>query len=627
MNNPNFRLLEDFDSSLSDESNDGAQKKTKKKRLGADATAWADKDAVRHDHLLVTERPFWRRVVGEESLPKAEPKEEVVIYSAKDNTPEETERTEADEEVVAEPSREELEAADKLEVTEVEEVIAAYVETRTTELQEEQASLPVQDSERPAIAADLAFLQTIRNGLRTPVTVSRVAEAEQHAVEAVGAAYRVVEQRVQEGGDPLGSPEEEALVPPVTSSESPLPGNLTFEDTESSQKMSLASYATSQAPAHGGVPPHRGGTVAATNMMRFPQGMGALASERHAARAREAAAEQPAATADWFVPAAVAYLLGRRHGRKKAERQLVPQQRKLETHVRALVTEVAAKEARIRQLARQQAELRKGVEDKSSQPPTPRAPVVGVEKRRVEATPPRLDTSAPNRLAAQPPSIHRIEATPQPPTAIKPEVTQARMAANTTYERFVVPPTGEVERTVGSPQIRPEVSAGHKTPPEVMNHEELLVAGAEISIGSVDLKSIYEDHKISEEGLRRLVVEHRHGGDIRNTLKDEMLKKELSYEQDPMRQYGQQTPEAVPATRQSQPILPSWLMQTPPVPSTAALPETAEPLTIPPYPKLRKSASIQTRRTVQPVLVVANATAFVILAILVVVLFIVWLRS
>jgi hypothetical protein len=289
---------------------------------------------------------------------------------------------------------------------------------------------------------------------------------------------------------------------------------------------------------------------------------------------------------------------------------LRPQQQKLETTVRNLVAEVSAKEARIRQLAREQVALREAQEKAAATvPPSPAA-----VPRQVEATPPV-------GMEVRTPNFPRVEM-PASVAAFAERIAPA--------ERSSMP---RAETSAPTHAGHESASAQRRTPPEVMNHEELLTAGAEISIGSVDLRSIYEDNKISEDGLRRLVIEHAHGGDIRAILKDEMLKKEMSFELDPMQSYDQQTPEEAPHAER-QPILPPWLMNEPPMapPDIAPVSEvpTPPPVSMPeppePYPQEESTRVTQHKSTIQPVLVMANVTAFVTLAVLLAVLIIIWLQ-
>lgn len=63
--------------------------------------------------------------------------------------------------------------------------------------------------------------------------------------------------------------------------------------------------------------------------------------------------------------------------------------------------------------------------------------------------------------------------------------------------------------------------------------EKLLAVAGQIKIESVSLREAYEAGAVSERGLRRLVEAYQTGGDIKRTLAEERLIKQLSFERDP----------------------------------------------------------------------------------------------
>lgn len=594
MNNPNFRSLGEAGGDSLDESNDGAlaqdKSKTKKSKTGRQEAAASEPGGADSRRTEVME--WFRRRASDEGA-KKEAHDEAVIYSSKEEKQQQIEDEQADE--TPEDSDFTAEYVE-LDAAERQEVVEAYIEARSDVVQAEGDTSAADSVQTPVVAANQAFLRAAQRELRKPVAADT---REDHVEQAVAAAFEDVEQQIVTGVDLQETVEDDAAKQSAPS-EAAAPGSLQYEDVESSDTQSLAAYAAAQAPhahaAGSGMPPQNMAHAAAGNMAPQPGFAQAASGNLEPA----APAERRLDVADWFVPAAAAYLWGRHNGRKKAERRLLPQQKKLETTVRELVSEVAAKEARIRQLARQQAELRAA--------------------QAVQAAP----AAAPNR-APQPAAEHPLAA---PATSIADRYRVAEQAPLRAPER---PAVAMPEATVPVSAPRAEAPVRPKTPPEVMNHQELLAASAEIFIGSVDLKSIYEDNKVSEEGLRRLVIEHAHGGDIRSILKDEMLKHEMKYELDPMQQDEQSTPEAAPIQRPQAPMLPPWLMDSLPTAPPQIL-TTTEPIQPPePLPSSRSKRtsgiiSTQTRRTVQPVLVAANAVAFTLLVILLAVLLFVWLR-
>ncbi len=606
MNNPNFRTLRESGDYLPEESNDGAEKeqdkdsKTKKRKPepGSHNTV-SETDAAGDTRRSAIAELFLRQA-------KKDAAQEAVIYSAKAEASDKTDESETEdvnalaEDAVAEEGY--AEQAEMLEKSEEQEVVSAYVAVRGNAVREEATALAPGSEDEPAVVANEALLQAIATELQRPPSSEETVESVEQAITT---AYETVEQKVEEGLDVSELSDETSVVSP--SSEAPASAMPDYEDVESSDTQSLAAYVAAQAPAATGGGMGNQGAVGmnATSHAGGPSARGQLMHQE----ASQASSSEHTNVADWFVPAAAAYLWGRHNGRKKAERRFAPQQKKLETTVRELVAEVTSKEARIRQLARQQAELR--------------AAQARAEATAVQA--PQTPSSERSHIAEQQaePPLPVTEAAPLSPYAAP----AVERAAPTAPERPVAAVASEAR---SQPMGHEAPPARAKVPPEIMNHQELLAASADIFIGSVDLRSIYEDNKISEDGLRRLVVEHHHGGDIRGPLKDEMLKKEMSYELDPMQQYDQATPEAAPAHQQPQPpMLPPWLLNSlPSAPPQILAPEPSappEPL-MPSNPKPPRRVSVQTNRTVQPVLVAANAVAFVTLAVLLIVLFIIWLK-
>lgn len=74
---------------------------------------------------------------------------------------------------------------------------------------------------------------------------------------------------------------------------------------------------------------------------------------------------------------------------------------------------------------------------------------------------------------------------------------------------------------------------------ETLNRPELLELSEAIVIDGSSLRQIYETHLIGERGLRRLIAEHMHGGDLKRVLRQEITEREIDFERDPaMRDIG-----------------------------------------------------------------------------------------
>jgi hypothetical protein len=69
---------------------------------------------------------------------------------------------------------------------------------------------------------------------------------------------------------------------------------------------------------------------------------------------------------------------------------------------------------------------------------------------------------------------------------------------------------------------------------ETMNQAELLRYSSNIMVDGSNLRQIYETHLIGEKGLRRLVMEHVKGGDLKRVLRHEIVEREIDFERDPV---------------------------------------------------------------------------------------------
>jgi hypothetical protein len=68
---------------------------------------------------------------------------------------------------------------------------------------------------------------------------------------------------------------------------------------------------------------------------------------------------------------------------------------------------------------------------------------------------------------------------------------------------------------------------------ETLNRNDLLSLSEKIVLDGSSLRQIYETHLIGERGLRRLVAEYLHGGDVKKILRKEIVDHEIDFERDP----------------------------------------------------------------------------------------------
>ncbi len=193
-------------------------------------------------------------------------------------------------------------------------------------------------------------------------------------------------------------------------------------------------------------------------------------------------ATETESTGSLIVGNIVSYLIGQRRGRIKSEKRLMPIQKKLEAQVKTLQTEIVAKEFTIRQAV--------------------------AEKVRAEKVNP---IEKPNRAKA--PEANRLHSA-VPPERIGRVVITAEASKPAKVEKATLLP---IDRHV-----------------ETLSRADLLELSSKISIEGTNLRNAFENHLIGEKGLRRIVIEHLRGGDIRKVLKREILEHEIDFERDPM---------------------------------------------------------------------------------------------
>ena len=201
--------------------------------------------------------------------------------------------------------------------------------------------------------------------------------------------------------------------------------------------------------------------------------------------------ERRAQTDGLIVGAIVGYLVGRRRGRIKTEKKLLPVQKKLEKQVKSLQSELITREYQVRQKVREQLIV---------------APA-GKETNKL---------SAPNQESRQ-----RAKLTPTSTERIG----HVLVAASSNAEKAAT------VRVNKPPKLE---SADAKKRAESMDRSELLAISQTIAVEGTSLRQIYESQLISEKGLRRLVAEHLRGGNIGRALKRELVERQIDFERDPI---------------------------------------------------------------------------------------------
>jgi hypothetical protein len=223
-----------------------------------------------------------------------------------------------------------------------------------------------------------------------------------------------------------------------------------------------------------------------------------------------------------MVGGVVGYLIGRRRGRIKTERKLLPIQNKLEKEVTALTQTIAQKETIVRQAARNQVHqkteitgLNRPLGEQMSVPAPAREMVILDRRERAPTKP---------VSAAE---LHKSSNILPPPERIG----KVLVAAET---EVVATIATEVLRPVKKPEAAPvPTQRSVEKQVEVLSRNELLTLSEKVIVEGSTLRQVYETNLITERGLRRLIVEYLRGGDVARAFKHELVEREIDFERDP----------------------------------------------------------------------------------------------
>lgn len=184
----------------------------------------------------------------------------------------------------------------------------------------------------------------------------------------------------------------------------------------------------------------------------------------------------------------VGYLIGRRRGRIKTEKRLLPIQHKLEKEVAGLEQQIIVREEKIRTLTRQQAKLQ----------PNLRANMA--ERKQAKGA-----LSSEQAASLSRPATERL----------------GRLVFN--------------NETVKIEQSKTEQTKSV----DLMTVPELLVIAEHIKIEQADVKSMHEMHLITDEGLRKIVRAYLRGESYQREVREQLTSPDMkNMEVDPQQQHA-----------------------------------------------------------------------------------------
>jgi len=142
------------------------------------------------------------------------------------------------------------------------------------------------------------------------------------------------------------------------------------------------------------------------------------------------------------------------------------------------------------------------------------------------------EESAPQKRHQKPETKDRHNLLPPPE-----HIGQMLMAANETAPishagKSVLEAIKRLDRSFdSSPENSDQPTSGRHV--GTMSRAELMVLSEQINIDGNSLRQIYESHLVDEQGLRRLIIEHFQGHDLKKALRQEVIEREIDFERDP----------------------------------------------------------------------------------------------
>lgn len=373
------------------------------------------------------------------------------------------------------------------------EVVKRYTDARQDELDSQLQAVEHDSPEEVALMADEASLKRTNELIDQGIPAEAASDAATQEVADVVTTWSDEHETDESTPDDPSESEDHSVS--EESAEPAVVTNAESDDTEPEHPATEPPTASIGGGGDGGGedPPANGGAEDYPEPPRRAAPAAPVFSETTPAAplaSRVESAPQPDSNraGDLLLGGIVGYIIGRRGGRKRTERRLMPLQRELETQVKDLQEKIVGNETKISQLTKERAR---------NASPESRHQLAG-----------RIATAAGGELRSAQPVSHE---TMSPAESIEPTL------------RPVSP------EALAKPSSQPHVEQAPEAPPAKLDVREMLVVADKISIANVRVGELYRTQRIDAVTLRRVVEAYSAGESFEKILR-EGLKPVMSQE-------------------------------------------------------------------------------------------------
>ncbi len=395
-------------------------------------------------------------------------------------------------------SDESEEVNENLTNEEVQEATLAIVDARTQEVSEELETTESDSVDEFEALADAVFLESLQDLAtnETEMTPEVIDAAFEEALEDLSINEEI--EQPEEEVEPeeaaevvVIDDEDDPTLPPIVPVSPPTPP-IVPPVTSSPPTPPVAPPMPPAGPPTPPMGPTAGPPTPGVNYNYGPQYNPNVAQNNINTPAPIIIEEIHNHHSDLLLGAILGYIIGRRGGRKRTEKKLIPKIEKLENQVKTLHDTIIEKEVQIRKIARENAEtIKRKLETNSTKAPASAALILERRKTRKEVK----ETLRRREILASDPGVEKIGKFSLP-------------ALKVFHERRL--PDG----TENSPS-RKRV--------EVMDESELIEKAQLIFVHNLSVVEMYQHNRLTLDSLRQVTKEYLRSGPYEQTFMRELL--------------------------------------------------------------------------------------------------------